>query len=499
MPPAKLVAPIRTYEELDGAQGREVFFRPQRYRALDLLPVRGEVLVSPGGVLAVCTVHDVSQNGVAFEWPAGRAALVVGDHLAELTVRFEGYEVYRGEGRVGSVRDVVGATVVGVSFEGLLLQVDEILHLRSIKLFTDSRASSQATWRSPGHERFKVLVSELQLFMLDAEEQFGRVEETLPWHVLHGDSSLASPARTALIDQIRAGFATDVVRITEEIDAAVRSAPPSHNAALIDWSRRHLHQFFMQAPSMHRAFQKPFGYPGDYEVMRFIYERPFEGQTLFAKAISLAFDQTRAARAVRHRKDLVKRKMAEMIESRRCPLRILSIAAGPAQELYELLQEADDFPETLEIVLFEQDKGALAYAYGRLKPIVDARWSRQVKLVYLHESIKRLLRDSQLFTPLGPFDLIYSVGMFDYLRPATAVQLARTFEGQLAPGGAALIANMVPENPSRWYMEHHLEWNLIYRSHAELLEIGTRAAPHARLQILEEESGVNPFVEIARE
>ena len=58
---------------------------------------------------------------------------------------------------------------------------------------------------------------------------------------------------------------------------------------------------------------------------------------------------------------------------------------------------------------------------------------------------------------------------------------------------------MSPENPSRWFMEHHLEWNLIYRSHAELLEIGGRAAPRARLQILEEESGVNPFVEIAKE
>jgi hypothetical protein len=499
MTPPKLVAQIRTYEELEGAQGREVFFRPQRYRVHDLLPLRGEVLLSAGGVLAVCPLHDVSQNGVAFEWPAGRPPLLVGDHLADLSVRFDGYENYRGEGRVGSVRDVGGATVVGVSFEGLLLQVDEILHLRSIKQFSNSRASAQAPWRAPGHERFKVLVSELQLFMQDAEEQLGRLEENLPWHVLHGDSNPTSPARMALIDQIRAGFATDVVRLTEEIDAAVRSAPPAHNAALIDWSRRHLHQFFMQAPSMHRAFQKPFGYPGDYEVMRFIYERPFEGQTLFAKAISLAFDQTRAARAVRHRKDLVKRKMRELIESRRRPLRILSIAAGPAQELYELLQEGEDLPEGLEIVLFEQDKGALAYAYRRLRPVVDARWPRQVKLVYLHESIKRLLRDSQLFTPVGPFDLIYSVGMFDYLRPATAVQLARTFEAQLAPGGAALIANMVPENPSRWYMEHHLEWNLIYRSHADLLEIGTRAAPHARLQILEEESGVNPFLEIDRE
>ena len=499
MTPPKLVAPIRTYEELDGAQGREVCFRPQRYRAPELLPVHGEVVMSAGGSAITSPLHDVSQNGVAFEWTAPKPIPALGEHLADVVVRFDGYDAYRGEGRVADVRDVGDATVVGVSFEGLLLQVDEILHLRSIKQFTESRAATQPLWRAAGHERFKVLVSEMQLFLQDAEEQFGRLEENLPWHVLHGDSNANSPARIALIDQIRGGFAADVVRMTEEIDAAVRSAPPGHTAALMQWSRRHLHEFFMQSPSMHRAFQKPFGYPGDYEVMRFIYERPFEGQTLFAKAISLAFDQTRAARAVRHRKDLVKRRTRQLIESRGRPLRILSVAAGPAQELFELLQEIEDIAEPLEIVLFEQDKGALAYAYGRLRPLVDSRWPEDVKLVYLQESIKRLLRDSQLFTPLGPFDLLYSVGLFDYLRPTTAVQLARTFESQLAEGGSALIGNMSPENPSRWYMEHHLEWNLVYRTHAELLEIGARAAPRASLQILEEESGVNPFVEITRE
>jgi extracellular factor (EF) 3-hydroxypalmitic acid methyl ester biosynthesis protein len=498
MTPPKLVAPIRSYEELEGAQGREVFFRPQRYRAPDLLPVRGEVLVSNAGAPVTCVLHDVSQSGVALEWPVGKPALTIGEHLPEVVVRFDGHEAYRGEGRVGSVRDVGGATVVGVSFEGLLLQVDEILHLRSIKQFAESRATTQPLWRAAGHERFKVLVSELQLFFQDAEEQFRRLEEQLPWHVLHGDSNPPSPARTALIDQIRTGFARDVVRMMEEIDAALRSAPPAHGAALLQWSRRHLHEYFMQAPSARRAFQKPFGYPGDYEVMRFIYELPFEGQTLFGKSICLTFNETRASRAVHHRKDLVKRRMRQLIESRRRPLRILSVAAGPAQELFELLQEIEDIPERLEIVLFEQDKGALAYAYGRLRPIVDSRWAEQVNLVYLHESIKRLLRDSELFTPLGPFDLLYSVGLFDYLRPATAVQLARTFESQLAEGGSALIGNMSPDNPSRWFMEHHLEWNLIHRSHAELLEIGARAAPRAKLQILEEESGVNPFVEIAK-
>ena len=486
---------VRGYEDLDGAQGREVFFRPHRYRAADLAPLKAVAHVRPDGQEIVCQVLDVSQNGCGMEWPA-EARVAVGDKIAHVSLKFDEHEAYAGEARIGSVREAgANALIVGLSFEGPLVSMDAVLEMRTIKAFSE-QAAQKAPWHAPGFEKFKVLVSELRLFLEDAQQQLARLEKELPWHVLHGD---ASAARAALMEKLRVTLVADAVRATEEIDAAVRSAPPAQAQALVQWSRRNLHEFFMQSPSMHRCAVKPFGYPGDYEVMRFIYEKPFEGPTLFAKTIGLSFDQTKAARAVRHRKDLVKRQLKDVIESRRRPVRVLAVACGPAQELVELLNEMPEMPAPVEVVLFDQDKGALAYAYRRLKPMLDGRSGAPVKMIYLHESIKRLLRDAELFAGFGHFDLIYSVGLFDYLRQSTAVGLARNLVARLADGGKAVIANMVPENPSRWYMEHHLDWWLIYRSRQELLEIGARAAPGARLQILEEESGVNPFVEIARE
>jgi SAM-dependent methyltransferase len=484
---------VRNYEELDGGQGREVFFRPHRYQAADLLPLRTTVAVSVNGVRHTCALLDVSQNGVAFEWPAD-LPVAVGDRLVDLVVAFDEEEPYRGDARVGSLREAQGTTIVGVSFEGPLLPIDAMLDLRSIRNHAASGVVPAGPWRVPGNDRFKVLISELRLYLEDAEQHLPRLEKELPWHALHDP---ASPSRKPLMDTLKNTFVADVVRASVEIDAAVRTAPPTQLQPLLQWSRRQLHHFFMQSPSMARCANKPFGYPGDYEVMRFLYEKPFEGPTLFAKAISLAFDETCAPRAVRFRKDLVKRKILEMIEARRRPLRILAVASGPAQELVELLQETTDLPP-LELVLFDQDKGALACAYRRLQPIIDEKHAGKVKMLYLHDSIKRLLRDADLFAGFGRFDMIYSVGLFDYLRPHTAVNLARNLENRLADGGRAMIANMVPDNPSRWYMEHHLDWWLIYRTRPELLEIARRAAPHAQLQILEEESGVNPFVEMSR-
>jgi hypothetical protein len=179
-------------------------------------------------------------------------------------------------------------------------------------------------------------------------------------------------------------------------------------------------------------------------------------------------------------------------------VRLLSIAAGPARELQELLSEIDELPAPLEIVLFDQDKGALAHAYRRLRPVAEKRFPGRAKIVYLNDSIKRLLRDPNLFADYGRFDAIYSCGLFDYLQEFTAIRLARSLCGAAASGGHVYIANMV-DHCGRWFMEHHLDWSLIYRTRQQLMDIGRRAMPRARIRLLEEETGVNPFIELVCE
>jgi hypothetical protein len=256
----------------------------------------------------------------------------------------------------------------------------------------------------------------------------------------------------------------------------------------------------MESPACRRAREKPFGYPGDYEVMNFIYERVFEGGTLFARAVTLGFSEAVCSRAVRFRKDLVKRQLQALLERRAGspePVRVLSIAAGPAQELYELFQEMEEMPVPLEVVLFEQDKNALAHAWRRLTPVVDARFAGRVRLLFLHDSVKRLLRDGNLFAPFGKFDLIYSCGLYDYLQQRTGVILTRHLANATRPGGQLLVANMV-DHAGRMLQEIHLDWPLIYRTREEILDLGRHAIPGAQVRMLEEESGVNPFFELVR-
>jgi extracellular factor (EF) 3-hydroxypalmitic acid methyl ester biosynthesis protein len=491
--PENGAARIRTYEELDGAEGREVFFRPHRFAAADLAPLRCTVTASLAGTVHECPLRDVSQNGVAFDLPGD--VHVRPRQRLPVVLRFDSYEAFRGESRVD------GSTVGGVSLGGALLDTDELLQLRDVRRWNPAGSALRAAekpWHAPGHERFKALVSELRLYLEDAEEKLREFEAALPWHVLQDGASVA---RSALVSRMRVEVGADIVAFAERIDSSLRGCAPADVSALQEFSVRQVDRFLMQVPWMHRARHKPFGYPGDYEVMNFVYEKDFEGPTLFARAVGHAFLQTPPSLAVRRRKDLMVRQLRAVLE-RRCgssgPVRVLSIASGPARELQDLLADLDDLPVPLEIVLFDQDKGALAHAYRRLRPLAEGRFPGQVRIVFLNESIKRLLRDAHLFEPFQGFDAVYSCGLFDYLHEVTAVRLARNLVSAAAPGGKVFIANMV-DHPGRWFMEHHLRWDLLYRTREELADIGRRAAPEGRIRLLEEETGVNPFIEISRE
>jgi len=491
------------YTELEGATGRDIYFRPERYPRSELASIGVAVLVMQDGQARRCELCDVSQNGFAFEW-SGAAPLQLGTLLDEVVLSFDGHEAYRGRARVCSLRAGERTTHVGASLLDTLMNIEDVLQLRDVKAaITDSAHPAlrlhSGSWRVPGQERFKALVSELRLFLEDARSKFAELEASLPWHVIHGEQD--SPAREALIQRIRAGFVADLVQASSEVDAALRCAPSEARSALREFSQRCVGDLLMQSPWMHRARHKPLGYPGDFEVMNGLYGRHFAGPSLFAKALNLGFVSTPGAEAVRTRKEMLQERLSAILdekEARGEPCRILSIAAGPAQEVLGLLEARRHIGVPLEIVLFDQDKSALSFSFARLNRVVAQRWQGQVRVVHLHDSITKLLRGCTRLSNSGVFDAVYASGLFDYLQPHTWVSLCRNLYSMLAEGGRLYVGNMVPENASRWFMELHLDWFLEYREHEELLALAGKAAPEAPLQIIEESTGVNPFIVVTR-
>jgi SAM-dependent methyltransferase len=267
------------------------------------------------------------------------------------------------------------------------------------------------------------------------------------------------------------------------------------------FSRALLHDKLISAPFMHRCLTKPQGYPGDFIVMQYLYTRHFEGSTLLAKAIHLATVFTRGARAVRARKDLLYDTIVDLATARAAigeRTRVISIAAGPAKEIFDIFENAPELVPTLDILLFDQDEDALELVNNGLALMKARSGGGSINIQLRHDAIRRLLDDETIFDSFGPADLIFSAGLFDYLRFHTGVRLVRNLYRNLSPGGRLYVGNMVPENPCRWFLEHHLDWFLEYRTREELRAMGEAAVSGADIEIIEEETGVNPFLLVRR-
>ena len=72
---------------------------------------------------------------------------------------------------------------------------------------------------------------------------------------------------------------------------------------------------------------------------------------------------------------------------------------------------------------------------------------------------------------LGEFDFIYSTGLLDYLQRPLARRLVNRMFQMLRPGGRILVANFLPQIMGVGYMESYMDWQLIYRSHGDMLDL----------------------------
>jgi hypothetical protein len=493
------------YEERRGGEGRQVFFRPERYGAdaFGLVQPVLRVVAVEGREPFECRLHDVSQNGVALHWERPEAPPAPGALFPRVTVSFGGYTAYDGAATVSSVRGDEAPRLVGLAFTDSLMDVEDVLALRDVRAWEARNASRISfegkPWRVTGHDAFKAGVAEFRLFLEDAQAEFESLETEFPSHVFYRD--VDSAARAGLIDFVRAQFVRPFVAYSEAIDALLRPAAPAEWQQLREYSLRQIQHFMMRSQFFRRSLHKPLGYPGDYRVLSWIYDHPFEGPALFDRAMdhgTLAFT---AAEAVRGRKRLLREMLWSRLSERAPdgpPLRVVSVASGPAQEFLELLESLEEEPPPLEVVLFDQDKEALSYAYGRLRRLALRRFPERVRVTFLHDSIRRLLHAPDIFGSFGPFDVVVCAGLFDYLSDRTALALAAKLYQQVRDGGIAWIGNMRPHNPSRWLMEQHADWHLVYRTPEELLRLGQAVAGDGRVSLAEEPTGVNPFLVLQR-
>jgi CRP-like cAMP-binding protein len=248
--------------------------------------------------------------------------------------------------------------------------------------------------------------------------------------------------------------------------------------------------YFMRSRFAERAYYKPKGYAGDYQMMEMLYHQQPRGDGLLGALVDSWCLDTAAARAFRGRRILLKG-LLQNAAARRAnpprPLRILNLACGSCRELFDFLAETPRI-SPLEALCIDTDAGALEFIHHHVNVI-----PHQAVIRLMQADVLRWIggRDNH---PFGEMDFIYSAGLIDYLEDGLVEKLVcRSYE-HLRPGGVLALGNFGPANPNRAFMDHILQWKLIHRSPEQLRTLTAGIPFQDGVDVLAGQEGVNLFL-----
>lgn len=212
-----------------------------------------------------------------------------------------------------------------------------------------------------------------------------------------------------------------------------------------------LHKVLLEDSFSAYAAAKPRGYAGDAGLIDMIYDRKpapetsERGQEMFGVSI-----QFPAAEAVRQRLQVA----TGLVETAwRDGQSILVLACGHFREGDGLCGE-----DLSSITLVDQDAASLD----------RARAAHDGRVATVHANVFRFLR--QAATNRQQYDLVYTLGLTDYLDSREMRLLHRLVQSVTAPGGRFTLANFLPDHLGTGWMDAVMDWHLIYRDEHELAD-----------------------------
>ena len=342
---------------------------------------------------------------------------------------------------------------------------------------------------------FKVIVSDLRDFLeetkrdLDTEELKIRFEENR-LHIIDY-SDLVNVA-----EKIVSGYINKAVF---KMNQLVTHFTPAEHTVHRGYFQRYLHPLLLLSPFINRAYSKPLGFPGDYQMMNMIYGDHDQGESFFAFLLNRYSCRLTAARAVAGRVPYLIRRIDHTIDRvlrKKEDVSIASIGAGPAGEIQELIQ-TNSKSDQCHVSLVDMIPEALSYCQEKMFDLKMATGSR-IQVDFLNRSVRDLIRSPYALDSLMNRDLIYAIGLFDYLPFQVAKHVVQKLYRLLSEGGELIIGNFDISNDSRYYMEYAAEWFLLYRSEDEMIDLAEGLPADSQISIERDESGAQLYLVIRK-
>lgn len=233
-----------------------------------------------------------------------------------------------------------------------------------------------------------------------------------------------------------------------------------------------------------RARSKPRGYPGDYKLLTVLYEQK-PVSTGLPGYIDMYISDLLLADSIRSRWQKVREFLiGELGRRPGKDVSILNVASGPCREYSEPLEEEGERSVTLQCL--DNDQEALDFVRDN---VVAKSGLDEFRLDRFNAL--RLISSKTTIRKFGRYDIIYSIGLFDYIPDEPLIGILRTLREMLNDEGVAYInfkdCEKYDKTPYQWLMD----WHFFQRNVADCERLFAAAGYDvAKMEQTRDDSGV---------
>jgi trans-aconitate methyltransferase len=449
------------YEELKGAGGREVWFRAPRYQARKLFP---HLPPRVGVNSSLHKLHDISLGGIAIVCSQTAEDIPDVGEVIPLTIQQSGYTIFEANARVCRRESTVFGSKVAFTFVNGFVEFEKLL---------SRNVQAQIALQSAlvNGETARLVPKDYRLFCADVLRVLGSYRNLL-------DENMNLARQFERDFDFDGAYEACEARLVQHWQALWRAGNDLARSVMANREVLEATKAFTEVvltPQIcegaifNRSYMKPLGYPGDFEIMNQIYDWERRGTSVYQQLMHrLGLD---VGEFVKTRMEAVCAHIGHVVNEKgnARAARIMSLGCGPAREVELFLRSGELKNKRAEFTLIDQEQAALSHAIEKTFPHV-LKANGQARVQCLNMSFTDIVRSNSGLISLPPQDLIYCVGLIDYLADRRAATLVRRLYDALAPGGLLIIGNMNETLHSAiWPLEFLLDWSLYYRSDAEML------------------------------
>jgi extracellular factor (EF) 3-hydroxypalmitic acid methyl ester biosynthesis protein len=226
----------------------------------------------------------------------------------------------------------------------------------------------------------------------------------------------------------------DSLHVCAKLETELQSQDP---ALLKDVQRQYreaIWPWFGKSWCMQRALDKPRGYPGDAVLLTAIYEGIAKSRGL-GGYLDRYFLNTTLGRAVPARMWAARRFLIEELDRRRGKVTVMNVACGSCREFSGGFESSPARETTFCCV--DNDQETLDFAKSETE---SALAKSGINAKFIRYNALRMVSSASNVRRFGRSDVIYSVGLFDYVPDEYLIPLLQGLRETLNPGGVVYIA-----------------------------------------------------------